>query len=52
MADNVFYLALKVVYLNKTYTHTESGAKDSLFQFGLTITKPFSPLYLEDVKNY
>ena len=33
-------------------THTESGAENSLFQFWLTITKPFSPFYLEEMKNY
>ena len=34
----IFYLALNI---NKTHTHTQSGAENSLFQFCLTITKPF-----------
>ena len=27
------YLALKIGYINKTHTHTQSGAENSLFQF-------------------
>ena len=37
---NVFYLALKI------------GAENSLSQFCLTITKPFSPFYLKETTNY
>ena len=48
----IFYLALKIGYINKTRTHKQSGAENSLFQFCLTITKPFSPFYLEEMKNY
>ena len=33
-------------------THTESGVENSLLQFWLTIAKPFSPFYLEEMKNY
>ena len=33
MAYNVFYSALKIGYINKTHTHTESGAENSLCQF-------------------
>ena len=33
-----------------TRTYTQSGAENSLFQFCLTITEPFSPIYLEDMK--
>ena len=36
-----FYLALKIGY--KQNTQSKSGAEISLFQFSLTITKPFSP---------
>ena len=33
-------------------THTESGAENSLFQYWLTIKKPFSPSYLEEKTIY
>ena len=46
------YLALKIGYINKTHTHTQSRAENSLFQFWLTITKPFSPFYLKKTTNY
>ena len=47
------YLALKLGYKNKTHTHiyTQSGAENSLFQVCLTITEPFSPFYLEEMKS-
>ena len=32
------YLALKLGYINKTYTHTQSKTENSIFQFCLTIT--------------
>ena len=48
----IFYLSLKIGYINKAHTHTQSGAQNSLFQFCLTIRKPFSPFYLQEVKNY
>ena len=35
-----------------TRTYTQSGAENSLFQVCLTITKPFSPFYLEEMKTY
>ena len=44
-------LALKLGYINKTHTHTQSGAENSLFQFCLTIAEPFPPIYLEEMKN-
>ena len=40
------------IYINKTHTHTHSGAENSLSQFCLTITKPFSPFYLKKNANY
>ena len=46
---NILFSAKKIEYINKT--HAQSGAKKSLFQFCLTITEPFSPIYLEDMKN-
>ena len=39
-------------YKQNTRTYTQSGAENSLFQFCLTITEPFSPIYLEEMKNY
>ena len=40
--------------MNKTHTHmhAQSGTENFLFQFCLTITEPFSPFYLEEMKNY
>ena len=32
--------------------HTQNKAENYLFQFCLTITEPFSPIYLEEMKNY
>ena len=46
------YLALKLGYINRTHTQTQSGAENSLFQVCLTITKPFSPFYLKETTNY
>ena len=39
-------------YKQNTHTHTKSGAENSLFQFWLTLTKPFSPFYLKETTNY
>ena len=35
-----------------THIYTQSGAENSIFQVCLTITRPFSPIYLEEIKNY
>ena len=49
----VFLFSSKTrIYKQNTRTYTQSGAENSLFQFCLTITKPFSPIYLEEMKNY
>ena len=40
------------IYKQNKYTYTQCGAENSLFQFCLTVTEPFSPFYLEDMKNY
>ena len=40
------------MYKQNTRTYTQSGAENSLFQFYLTITEPFSPFHLEEMKNY
>ena len=45
----ILFSAKKIGYINRT--HTQSGAEKSLFQFCLTITEPFFPVYLEDMKN-
>ena len=48
----VFLFSAKTrIYKQNTRTYTQSGAENSLFQFCLTITKPFSPFYLEEMKN-
>ena len=43
-----------IVKKQNTHTHiyTQSGAENSIFQVCLTITRPFSPIYLEEIKNY
>ena len=50
----IFYLALKIgyIYIWTKHTHTESGAENSVFQYWLTIKKPFSPSYLEEKTIY
>ena len=48
----VLFSAKTRIYKQNTRTYTQSGAENSLFQFCLTITKPFSPFYLEEMKNY
>ena len=40
------------IYQQNTRTYTQSGAENSLLQFCLTITQPYSPVYLEEMKNY
>ena len=40
------------IYKQNTRTYTQIGAENALFQVCLTITEPFSPFYLEDMKNY
>ena len=49
----VFLFSAKTrIHAQNTRTYSRSGAENSLFQFCLTITKPFSPFYLEEMKNY
>ena len=53
MRETAYYILFSAktrIYINKT--HTQSKTENSLFQVCLTITKPFSPIYLEDIKNY
>ena len=40
------------IYKQNKHTYSQCGAENSLFQFCLTISEPFSPFYLEEVKNY
>ena len=63
---HIYKVELKSLYFNLAYvfflfgaknwaykkTHIQSGAEKSLFQFCMTVTKPLSPLYLEEMKNY
>ena len=49
----VFSFSAKTrIYKQKSLTYTQIGAENSLFPFCLTITEPFSPFYLEEMKNY
>ena len=49
----VFLFSSKTrIYKQNKHTYTQCGAENSLFQFFLTITEPFSPFCLEDMKNY
>ena len=49
----VFLFSAKTrMYKQNTRTYTQSGAENSLFQFYLTITEPFSLFHLEEMKNY
>ena len=47
-----FLFSGKNRYINKTHMRTQSRAENSLYQFCLTITTPFSPFYLKEMKNY
>ena len=53
---HVFYLALEnrifTTTKKHTHAHTQSRTENSLFHFCLTITKPFPPIYLEEMKNF
>ena len=51
-ASYILFSAKTRIYKQNTRTYTQSGAENSLFQVCLTITKPFSPFYLEEMKNY
>ena len=49
----ISYLALKLGYINKTHAHMHKVEPKALyFKFYLTITEPFSPIHLEEIKNY
>ena len=46
----VFLFSAKTrIYKQNTRTYTQNGGENSLFQFCLTITEPFSPFYLEEM---
>ena len=47
----VFLFSAKTrIYKQNTRTYTQIGAENALFQVCLTITEPFSPIYLEEMK--
>ena len=50
--DTYYVWAACGIYKQNTRTYTQSAAENSQFQFCLTITEQFSPLYLEEMKNY
>ena len=51
-ASYILFSAKTQIYKQNKYTYTQSGGKKSLFQFCLTYRTPFSPIYLEEMKNY
>ena len=51
MAYYILFSANNRIYKQNTHVHTQGRAENSLFQFCLTITKPFSPFYLEEMKK-
>ena len=49
-----YYISLSSknrIYKQNTHAHTQGRTENSLFQFCPTITKPFSPFYLEEMKK-
>ena len=51
MAYYILFSANNRIYKQNTHVHTQCRAENSLFQFCLTITKPFSPFFLEEMKK-
>ena len=51
MAYYILFSANNRIYKQNTHVHTQGRAENSLFQFCLTITKPFSLFYLEEMKK-
>ena len=51
MAYYILFSANNRIYKQNTHVHTQGRAENSLFQFCLTITKPFSPFFLEEMKK-
>ena len=51
MAYYILFSANNRIYKQNTHVHTQGRAENSLFQFCLTMTKPFSPFYLEEMKK-
>ena len=51
-ASYILFSATTQIYKQNKYTYTQSGGKKSLFQFCLTYRTAFSPIYLEEMKNY
>ena len=49
----VFLFSAKTrIYKQNKHTYSQCGAENSLFQFCLTISEPFSPFQLEEMKNF
>ena len=51
MAYYILFSANNRIYKQNTHVHTQGRAENSLFQFCLTITKPFSSFFLEEKKK-
>ena len=51
-ASYILFSAKTRIYKQNRRTYTQIGAENALFQLCLTITEPFSPIYLEEMKNY
>ena len=51
MAYYILFSANNRIYKQNTHVHTQGRDENSLFQFCLTITKPFSPFFLEEMKK-
>ena len=49
----VFLFSAKTrINKQNTRTYAQSGAENSLFEFCVTITEPFSPFYLQEMESY
>ena len=48
----VLFSAKTLIYKQNRHAYTQSGAENSLFQVCHTITNPFFPIHLEEMKNY
>ena len=50
-ASYILFSAKTQIYKLNTHTYTQTAAESCLFQFCLTITKPFSPFYFQEIKT-
>ena len=51
-ASYILLSAKTRIHKQNTRTYTQIGAENALFQVCLTITEPFSPTCVEEMKNY